>query len=154
MKFDRVIGKIDKDLVEEARKKLSKVFLDLGLRPGNEYIGSSMGGDPLVFCLLHPMQHIATQNIATAATDGKRYYWNPTFVCSKSKIGLRIVCSHEAWHAIYMHPQRRGDRLPKLWNIAVDFIVNWTLMQDLVSRKLDPVATFIKELGNFVTLEA
>jgi len=154
MKFERVIGKLDKDLVEDARKRLSKVFLDLGLRPGNEHIGSALGGDPLIFCLLHPMQHIATQNIPTAATDGKRYYWNPKFVCSKSKIGLRMVCAHEAWHAIYMHPQRRGSRKPKLWNYAVDFIVNWTVMMDLKNRKQDPVAMFKKELGNFITLEA
>lgn len=153
MKFHRVIGKIDPALVEDARARLSKVFLDLGLSPNNEFTGSAMGGDPLIFCLLHPMQHIATTHIPTAATDGVRYYWNPRFVMNKSRIGLRIVSSHEAWHAIYMHPSRRGSRLPGLWNIAVDFIVNWTIMCDLKSRKLDPVVTFQNELGNFATLE-
>ncbi|CAK9252257.1 unnamed protein product [Sphagnum jensenii] len=153
MKFHRVIGKIDPVIVSKAEKALSKVFLELGLRPGNEHIGTAMGGDPLIFSLLYPMQHIATLNMPTAGTDGKRYYWNPKFVNSKSRIGLRIVCAHEAWHAIYMHPTRRGSRHAKLWNIAVDFIVNWTIMQDIKSRKMDPVSTFIKELGNFVTLE-
>src|SRR5208282_4306869 len=43
-------------------------------------------------------------------------------------------------------------RHPKLWNIAVDYIVNWTIMQDLKHRKLDPSSTFTKELGNFCTL--
>lgn len=152
MKFHRVIGKIDSELVQKAEAALSKVFLELGLRPDNGHVGTAIGGDPLIFSLLYPMQHVCTRNIPTAGTDGRRYYWNPKFVCGKSRLGLRIVCAHEAWHAIYMHPQRRGRRHPKLWNIAVDYIVNGTIMQDLKHRKLDPTSTFTKELGNFCTL--
>lgn len=157
MKFHRIIGKElkeNKALVASAEANLSKVFLDLAIKPQNVGVGSNMGGDPLVFSLIYPMQHVATMNIPTAATDGKRYYWNPEFINSKSKIGLRLICAHEAWHAIYMHPQRRGSRHPKLWNIAVDFIVNWTCMQDMRSRNMDCVEVFRRELGNFVTLEA
>jgi predicted metal-dependent peptidase len=91
-------------------------------------------------------------NIPTAATDGKRYYWNPKFVLKQSRIGLRIICGHEAWHAIYMHPQRRGSRLPKLWNIAVDYIVNGTVMDDFKARKMDPKENFTKHLGKYMTL--
>lgn len=152
MKFHRIIGKIDPKLVEGAQNLLSKVFLDLALRYGNEHVGSTLGGDPFLFSLLQPMQHVCTLNINTAATDGKRYYWNPKFVLSKDRIGLRLVCAHEAWHAIYMHPQRRGSRNPKLWNIAVDYIVNGTVMDDLRMKKHDPSEFFRKYLGNFVTL--
>jgi predicted metal-dependent peptidase len=152
MRFHRVIGKIDPKLVEKAESALSKVFLELGLRPDNGHVGTAIGGDPLIFSLLYPMQHVCTRNIPTAGTDGKRYYWNPKFVLGKSRLGLRIVCAHEAWHAIYMHPQRRGKRHPRLWNIAVDYIVNGTIMDDLRHRKLDPASTFTKELGNFCTL--
>lgn len=152
MKFHRVIGKIDPKLVEDARVALSKVFLELALKYGNKHAGSALGGDPFLFTLLQPMQHICTLNINTAATDGKRYYWNPKFVLSKDKIGLRLVCAHEAWHAIYMHPQRRGKRNPKLWNIAVDFIVNGTVMDDIRIKGNDPSDMFRKHLGNFVTL--
>ena len=88
----------------------------------------------------------------TAATDGKRFYWNPKFVLKQSRIGLRIICGHEAWHALYMHPQRRGSRLPKLWNIAVDYIVNGTVMEDLKTRKQNPAECFKKHLGNYMTL--
>lgn len=152
MKFNRIIGKIDTKLIVKAQDMLSKVFLELALKYSNEHVGSGLGGDPLLFTLLQPMQHIATLNIPTAATDGKRYYWNPEFVLSKSPIGLRLVCGHEAWHAIYMHPQRRGSRNPKLWNIAVDYIVNGTVMDDLKNRKRDPGKFFKEHLGNFITL--
>ena len=153
MQFSRVIGKIDQKLIDQAADKLSGVFLELGTRYNNEHIGTGMGGDPLIFGLMYPVEHVCTMNIPTAATDGKRYYWNPKFVLKQSKIGLRIVCSHEAWHAIYMHPQRRGSRLPKLWNIAVDYIVNGTVMDDFKARKMNASEMFTKHLGKFMTLE-
>lgn len=152
MKFSRIIGKIDPKLVQQAEDKLSKVFLELGTRYTNEHVGTGMGGDPLIFGLMYPVEHVCTMNIQTAATDGKRYYWNPKFILKQSRIGLRIICGHEAWHAIYMHPQRRGSRLPKLWNIAVDFIVNGMVMEDFKARKHNPEEMFSKHLGKFMTL--
>lgn len=152
MQFSRVVGKIDPKLVHQAAEKLSQVFLELGTRYNNEHVGTGMGGDPLIFGLMYPVEHICTMNIPTAATDGKRYYWNPKFVLKQSRIGLRIICGHEAWHAIYMHPQRRGSRLPKLWNIAVDYIVNGTVMDDFKARKMDASVMFTKHLGRFMTL--
>lgn len=152
MKFSRIIGKVDPKLVHQAEEKLSKVFLELGTRYDNEHIGTGMGGDPLIFGLMYPVDHVCTLNMPTAATDGKRFYWNPKFVCKLSLIGLRIVCSHEAWHALYMHPQRRGSRNPKLWNIAVDYIVNGTVMDDFRARKMDPKDNFTKHLGKYMTL--
>lgn len=153
MKFSRIIGKVDEKLVSKAEDKLSQVFLELGTRYNNEHVGTGMGGDPLIFGLMYPIDHICTSNIPTAATDGKRFYWNPKFVIKTSRKGLRIICSHEAWHAIYMHPQRRGSRIPKLWNIAVDYIVNGTAMEDLKARKLDPHDIFTKEVGRYMPLK-
>lgn len=153
MKFSKIIGKIDPKLILQAEKKLSSIFIELGTNYTNTAIGTQLGGDPLIFSLIYPVEHVATANIPTAATDGKRFYWSPKFILKQSKIGLRMVCSHEAWHAIYMHPQRRGSRLPKLWNIAVDYIVNGTVMEDFASRNFNPTEMFSKNLGRFMTLD-
>jgi predicted metal-dependent peptidase len=152
MKFTKVMGTINASLVTQAEEKLSQVFLDLGVKYDNRHVGTGMGGDPLIFSLLYPVEHICTMSIPTAATDGKRFYWNPKFVLKQSKIGLRIICGHEAWHALYMHPQRRGSRLPKLWNIAVDYIVNGTVMDDFKARQMDPKKMFKEHLGRFMGL--
>ena len=154
MKFNKIIGKIDAKLVARAEEKLSQIFLELGTRYDNIHVGSFIGGDPLIFSLLYPVDHVCTLNIPTAGTDGKRYYWNPKFVLKQSKIGLRIICAHEACHALYMHPQRRGSRNPKLWNIAVDYIVNSAVMADFRARKFDPKEMFSKHLGKYITLES
>jgi predicted metal-dependent peptidase len=92
--------------------------------------------------------------LRTAATDGKKFYWSLPFVLKQSKLGLRIVMEHEAWHAIYMHPSRRGSRNPQLWNIAVDYKVNFTIMEDLKARDIkDPSKVFTESLGEFITLQ-
>jgi predicted metal-dependent peptidase len=153
MKFARVFGKVDQNLVLKAESKLSQVFLELGLRYDNNNVGTGLGGDPLIFGLMYPIDHICNGNIKTAATDGKKFFWSPKFVLKTPPLGLRIICAHEAWHAIYMHPHRRGSRLPKLWNISVDFIVNNIAMDDLKARKFDPKDTFTKYVGRYMTLE-
>lgn len=153
MNFSKVIGKVDRALVEKAEDKLSTVFLELAMRSDNESSKSGMGGDPLIFGLMVPVEHVCTVNMPTAATDGKRFYWNPKFVLKQTSIGLRIICAHEAWHAIYMHPSRRGSRHPMLWNIAVDYIVNLNVMDDFKARKKDPKEMFTKHLGNYITLK-
>jgi len=92
--------------------------------------------------------------LRTAATDGRRFYWNPKFIIDQDRLGLRIVVAHEAFHAMYTHPSRRGSRMPKLWNIAVDYKVNFTIMEDLKSREIrDHADVFTKHLGEFITLE-
>ena len=153
MKFSKIIGDVEEKLVFQAEEKLSQIFLELGTRYDNEYVGTGMGGDPLIFGLMYPIEHVCTLNLPTAATDGKRFYWNPKFVLKQSKIGLRIICGHEAWHSLYMHPQRRGSRNPKLWNIAVDYIVNGMVMEDFKARKMDGKENFTKHLGKYMTLK-
>jgi predicted metal-dependent peptidase len=153
MKFTRIIGEIDPKLVASAEKALSAIFIELATRYDNYYVGTKLGGDPFIFSLIYPIEQVCTLNIPTAATDGKRYYWNPKFIVNQTRIGLRFICAHEAFHAIYMHPQRRGSRHPKLWNIAVDYIVNNAIMEDIKTRKQNPEELFKNNLGDYITLE-
>jgi hypothetical protein len=154
MQFSRVIGNIDPKMVKKAEEAITKLFLDLAIHYNNKHThtGSGLGGDAFLFTLLHPAQHICTMNMPTAATDGKRFYWNPKYVIKLHRIGLRLVGAHEAWHAIYMHPARRGSRNPMLWNIAVDYIVNYNNMEDLRIRGFDAAEYFHKYKGKYQTL--
>lgn len=100
------------------------------------------------------LKKIGKRVLRTAATDGRSYYWSPGFINGISRLGLRILIYHEALHAFYMHVQRRGSRDPRLWNISVDYRVNFTIMEDLRCREIKNYPeVFTKELGEYISLE-
>jgi len=68
----------------------------------------------------------------TAATDGRKFYYNSQFVNKMPLKQVEFLFGHEVLHAVYDHMGRRGDRDPKIWNIADDFCVN----SDLIDQKI------------------
>lgn len=68
----------------------------------------------------------------TAATDGRKLYYNSEFLKKMPAKQLEFLIGHEVLHCVYDHMGRRGDRDPRLWNIADDYCVN----QDLVDQKI------------------
>jgi predicted metal-dependent peptidase len=66
----------------------------------------------------------------TMATDGKHLFYNRQFVAQMSRPQLLFVIAHEVLHCVYDHLGRRGGRDPKIWNMATDYIVNYTLVAD------------------------
>jgi predicted metal-dependent peptidase len=61
---------------------------------------------------------------ATMATDGYRIYWWEEFVEALTVPQLMFVIAHEVLHVVFFHMTRRGDRDPKIWNIACDYAIN------------------------------
>jgi predicted metal-dependent peptidase len=68
----------------------------------------------------------------TAATDGRKFYYNSEFVNKMPLKQVEFLFGHEVLHAVYDHMGRRGHRDPKVWNIADDFCVN----SDLIDQKI------------------
>jgi predicted metal-dependent peptidase len=68
----------------------------------------------------------------TAATDGRHFYYNREFIKGLNKAELLFLIGHEVLHCVYDHLGRRGGRDPKIWNMANDYIVNWTLKDQQV----------------------
>jgi predicted metal-dependent peptidase len=72
----------------------------------------------------------------TAATDGKRFYYNSEFVNKMPLKQVEFLVGHEVLHAVYDHMGRRGSRDPKIWNIADDFCVNSDLIDQRIGEKI------------------
>ena len=71
----------------------------------------------------------------TAATDGRHLFYNREFIKELTPKQLRFLLSHEVLHCIFDHIGRKGGRDPKIWNLANDYIVNYTLMNSIVKEK-------------------
>jgi predicted metal-dependent peptidase len=77
----------------------------------------------------------------TAATDGRRFYYNSEFVNNMPLRQLEFLVGHEVLHAVYDHMGRCGDRNHKLWNIADDYCVNYDLVEQRIGERI-PVALY------------
>ena len=75
----------------------------------------------------------------TAATDGRKFYYNSEFVNRMPLKQLEFLVGHEILHAVYDHMGRRGDRQPRLSNIAADYCVNQDLVDQRIGEKISVV---------------
>lgn len=65
--------------------------------------------------------------LKTAATDGRRLYFNVSFVLGCDDSELLFLCAHEIFHCVLDHLALRGGRDPDRWNMAVDYQTNYSL---------------------------
>lgn len=72
----------------------------------------------------------------TAATDGRNFYYNSEFILSLPQKQIEFLVGHEVLHVVYDHMGRRGDRDPKLSNIAADYCVNADLLDQQIGEKI------------------
>jgi predicted metal-dependent peptidase len=71
----------------------------------------------------------SSQQIPTAATDGRTIFVNPAFIGGLTTAEQDALLLHEVLHAALLHVPRRGGRDPKLWNVAADIVVNGMLIK-------------------------
>lgn len=77
----------------------------------------------------------------TAATDGRKLYYNTEFLNKMPAKQLEFLIGHEVLHCVYDHMGRRGERDPQLWNIADDYCVNQDLLDQKIGEKI-PVGLY------------
>jgi predicted metal-dependent peptidase len=80
----------------------------------------------------------ATEWCPTAATDGKYFYYNRDFTAALQEDEVIWLMGHEIMHCVYDHmdPDRRGSRIPMLWNISNDHVINLELEQAKLGRRI------------------
>lgn len=75
----------------------------------------------------------------TAATDGRKFYYNSEFICKMPRKQVEFLFGHEVLHNVYDHLGRRGDRDPRISNIAQDYCVNSDLIEQRIGEKITVV---------------
>lgn len=70
------------------------------------------------------VRHIISDAVDTAATNGVTVWYNPDFIKDLGVASLAGLLAHECWHIAFQHTFRRGNRDPRLYNIAADYVIN------------------------------
>lgn len=77
--------------------------------------------------ILFSLKQVFTEILPTAATDGKNLLVNPEFFYNLSVNERITLLAHEVLHVALDHMHRKGDRDPQLWNVAADYVINYSL---------------------------
>jgi predicted metal-dependent peptidase len=70
----------------------------------------------------------------TAAVDGRNIYYNRDFFNDLDVDEIQFVLCHEILHVAFDHFGRRSHRDPEWWNMANDFVINGTLIQEKIGK--------------------
>ena len=77
--------------------------------------------------------------LPTAATDGRRFYYNTKFLKQLSPKQIEFLFGHEVLHVVYDHIGRRGERDGQLSNIAAEYCVIGDLIHQKIGEPIDVV---------------
>jgi len=127
-KFKNLVGPTDPKLDREVRERLITARVGLLLRA--PFFGNLSTRLKLVN---------ADSWCGTAATDGRNFYYNTRFVDMLKPKELEFLFGHEVLHCVYDHFGRRGDRDPRLFNVANDYCVNADLKKHRVGEFITSV---------------
>jgi predicted metal-dependent peptidase len=127
-KFANLIGPTDPKLDREVREILVTARVGMLLR------ASFFGNLATRLKLIN-----ADEWCATAATDGRNFYYNTRFIKMLRPKEVEFLFGHEVLHVVYDHFGRRGERHPMLSNVAADYCVNADLKKHRVGEFITSV---------------
>lgn len=140
--LDHLIGKTDKAEDEKARQALITARISL-------LLNQSFFGE-----LATRLQLVnADEWLSTAATDGRKFYYNSRFVNMLRPKELQFLVGHEISHVCYEHMMRRETRDPMLYNIACDYAVNADLKKYRIGEFITTVPCLYEEKYENMTSE-
>lgn len=133
-KFDNLIGPTDPKIDAQARELLVHARVELMLK--HSFFGN-------LACRLKLLN--ADDWCATAATDGRNFYYNSRFITLLKKREVVFLVAHEVLHVCYDHMGRRGERDPQIFNIANDYAVNADLKRHKVGEFIKSVPALYEQ---------
>jgi len=79
---------------------------------------------PFFGCLVLNCRMIETEEIPTAATDGRDILYNKKFISKLTVEEVTGLLAHEVLHKAFLHVLRLGEKDRYIWNCATDFAIN------------------------------
>jgi predicted metal-dependent peptidase len=89
---------------------------------------------PFVGTIALNMPFILDASVSTAATNGKKVVFNPSFIEPLCDEQLKFLVAHECFHPMLEHNFRRGERNQSRWNKAADYVINQLLVDELIGK--------------------
>lgn len=92
---------------------------------------------PFIGTIAIGMPTVISNEVPTAATNGKRVIYNPDFVKELSDEEVKFLVAHECMHPMLEHNFRRQGRDPLKWNKAADYVINQLLTEEKIGKFIE-----------------
>lgn len=117
------------EILDESKKEYDYPTLNRDLDRAKSAV--FMGKDAAFFgSLMCTLDFVWSKAIPTAGTNGSYFWWNPDDFLRCDIAERKSTIMHELWHVARLHPMRRGNRCPDVWNTACDIKINRDLRND------------------------
>lgn len=140
----RIVKKIDpKDLPTQKQIEEKLITSKIGLLIRQPFFGSMA---------LH-LELVRADDIETAATDGRKFYYNLEFIAGLSVKETEFLFGHEVLHNVFEHHIRKhfpdgkecfdfdkkevNSRHHLAWNIACDYAINIILVDSKIGDRIE-----------------
>lgn len=96
---------------------------------------------PFLAAIVCGMRMIEDDSLSppTLATDGNDIWFHPQWVLDHTVKQCMWAAGHETLHCVFKHMLNRGDRDPRKWNMAADYVINQLLESDMPKQRPDGV---------------
>ncbi len=120
----------DAALMRKFSQKINDCMTRMFQKPEN-------GGNPYLYAVAMSKPHVMLSELEgikgweTAATNGKMFFWHPNFLDKIDVFETMVVMCHEVLHDQLYHVGRGyGREYPRIWNWAIDYVVNAIIWED------------------------
>lgn len=94
-------------------------------------------------------QNCVSNGMPTAATDGINIYYHPAVMNDNVENEQLFLFAHEVCHIAFNHILRSENKIPELWNIATDAVINALLKKDGI-----PLAKYSIDIPDAINYDA
>ena len=131
---------LDKAGIQPNRPVTQQTYKDAEQALKVAKINLMMGRNTVAYTtVLFSLKQQFTEDIPTAATDGKNLLINPKFFIELDPNMRLTLLAHEVLHVLLDHMHRVGDRDHQLFNAAGDYVINGSLK----NAKYTPIAKWL-----------
>ncbi len=103
----------------DIQTELSKTKIEMMTKPDSVFFST----------LCCSLQTKITKDIPTLGVDGINLYVNPDFFLGLNKEERLFLLLHETLHVAYLHTVRHVGKNLKIWQLAIDYVVNGELIK-------------------------
>ena len=85
---------------------------------------------PFFGSLAASVKYVETDDVRTAASDGKTIFYNPEYFAALNEEERLFLLTHEICHIAFDHMKRGRGKDPEIWKAATDAVINQLLKRD------------------------